>query len=191
MLPPQISVEFITLNVLVVLVLANVLVLVLVVEDDPQMLADVALTAPLPFQPEDTPQKPVPLVPIMLICCCPCDCDCECPCVWESDTPPRGSHEDCADANWPNAFEGWMDWAGAAGEGAAEKRERMSCLTSFAGGWGATGFEVGGAWKSREKRSSSTFCCGGCCCDCGDWDWDGAEDTGTRPATAAERSCLD
>ena len=42
-----------------------------------------------------------------------------------------------------------------------EKRDRMSCLTSFLGKSAAVEDEAGGAWKSREKRSlSGAFCCG-------------------------------
>lgn len=93
-----------------------------------------------PVQPE-APHRLVPVVPIILIdCCC-------WPCVCAMDPPPKASHDDdgAADANWPNAFEDWMaDWAAGAGAGAAEKSERMSCLTSLVGGWGVD-FEAGGA----------------------------------------------
>ena len=79
--------------------------------------------------PELAPQAPAPVLPIMLVICVGC-------CLSEGTF-----HED-----EPGL------WAGTV----LRNKERISCLTSFLGCSGATleGITGGGAWKSRENRSS-------------------------------------
>jgi len=90
-----------------------------------------------PVHPEPVPQTPTPLVPIMLVGCC------------VSAAPVVHEVDGCAGATLnPEAV------VDAVFE--AEKRDKISSLTSFLGCSELAPFrviETGGTWKSRLKRS--------------------------------------
>lgn len=73
--------------------LVLVLAVAVAVAGAPQMLVDGVVVKREPFQPEETPHRPVPVVPIILIGWCDCDCDDVCA---GEEAAPNASQDDCA-----------------------------------------------------------------------------------------------